>query len=189
MVEFEYDMTKWLNARVWSGGPVEDWELPGSKQATPVHPRDMMDYHGLSSCWPRDLYSRAICLAEEQHLEVINLQEDLKFHFYYTGLEPRDGTEDPKEWLCLLVYDRRNWEGIARGLSQLGIPLEASPEELVDKDTDDLAIQMMLRASDAWITYCDPWLKQEFSDSHGVLEPGKVYRYKEDGLKDKLGIS
>ena len=28
------------------------------------------------------------------------LQEELKFHFYYTGLDPLDGTDDPKEYMC-----------------------------------------------------------------------------------------
>ena len=64
------------------------------------------------------------------------------------------------------------------------------------QDTEDLAIQMMLRASDAgsqvrqqvsgagrtaraffdsakaWITYCDPWMKREFADDSAVLQPG-----------------
>lgn len=189
MVEFEYDMTRWKNAKIWSGGPVEDWEVlraDGSKPAVSVHPRDMMDYHGLSSMWPRELYSRAVCVGEEQVTEVIKLQEELKFHFYYTGLDPRDGTEDPKEYMCLVVYSKANWKDIQRGLAQLGLELDA--EEAVDKDTEDLAIQMMLRASDAWITYCDPWMKREFADDAGLLQPGKVYRLNEDGLQEKLGL-
>ena len=28
------------------------------------------------------------------------LEEELKFHFYYTGLDPLDGTDDPKEYMC-----------------------------------------------------------------------------------------
>jgi len=31
-------------------------------------------------------------------------------------------------------------------------------------------------ASKAWITYCDPWMKREFADDAGLLQPGKVYR-------------
>eukprot|EP00435_Cladocopium_sp_Y103_P071728 s1182_g38.t1 len=142
-------MTKWKDAKIWSGGPVEEWEVlraDGSKPAVSVHPRDMMDYHGLSSMWPRELFSRAVCVGEELVIEVIKLQEELKFHFYYTGLDPMDGTEDPKEYMCLVVYSKANWKDIQRGLSQLGLELDA--EEAVDKDTEDLAIQMMLRASD-----------------------------------------
>ena len=32
MVEFEYDMTKWKDAKIWSGGPIEDWEAPEHKK-------------------------------------------------------------------------------------------------------------------------------------------------------------
>ncbi|CAK9007735.1 unnamed protein product [Durusdinium trenchii] len=191
MVEFEYDMTKWKEAQIWSGGPVEDWEVPGkdgSKAAVSVHPRDMMDYHGLSNMWPRELYSRAVCVGEEQYLEVIKLQEELRFHFYYTGLDPMDGTDDPKEYLCLVVYSKADWKGIEGGLEQLGIHLAESPEEPVDQETEDLAIQMMLRASDAWITYCDPWMKRQFDAAGAELQPGKVYRLDEDGLREKLGL-
>ncbi|CAJ1334859.1 unnamed protein product [Effrenium voratum] len=190
MVEFEYDMTKWKEAKIWSGGPVEDWEAQDSKKdasTVAVHPRDMMDYHGLRNTWPRELYSRALCVGEDQYLEVIKLQEELKFHFYYTGLDPMDGTDDPKDYMCLVVYSKPNWKGIARGLTELGIQVSDSEEEAVDKDTEDLGIQMMLRASDAWVTYCDPWMKREFVDN-GVLQQGKVYRFKEDNLKEKLGL-
>eukprot|EP00434_Breviolum_minutum_P023402 symbB.v1.2.020645.t1/scaffold1750.1/size103142/5 len=147
----------------------------------------MMDYHGLSNMWPRELYSRALCVQEEQILEVIKLQEELKFHFYYTGLDPLDGTDDPKEYMCLVVYSQTNWKTIQQGLLQLGLEI-GSAEEVVDKDTEDLAIQMMLRASDAWVTYCDPWMKREFADEGQVLKPGKVYRFTEDGLQEKLGL-
>ncbi|CAK9007194.1 unnamed protein product [Durusdinium trenchii] len=34
---------------------------------------------------------------------------------------------------------------------------------------------MMLRASDAWITYCDPWMKRQFDAAGAELQPGKVY--------------
>ena len=37
---------------------------------------DMMDYHGLSNMWPRELFSRALCVGEEQILEVIKLQAE-----------------------------------------------------------------------------------------------------------------
>ena len=31
--------------------------------------------------------------------------------------------------------------------------------------------------SQAWVTYCDPWMKREFADEGQVLKPGKVYRF------------
>ncbi|CAE8607416.1 unnamed protein product, partial [Polarella glacialis] len=114
---------------------------------------------------------------------VIRLQEELKFHFYYTGVDPEDGKSDPRQWLCLVVYDKRNWPGIARGLLGLRIDLSSSAEEQVSKDSEDLAIQMMLRSSDAWVTFCDPWLKKPISAPEGAFRPGTVYHHKDHDLQ------
>eukprot|EP00933_Yihiella_yeosuensis_P042649 TRINITY_DN3728_c0_g3_i1.p1 TRINITY_DN3728_c0_g3~~TRINITY_DN3728_c0_g3_i1.p1 ORF type:complete len:193 (+),score=37.40 TRINITY_DN3728_c0_g3_i1:65-643(+) len=190
MVEFEHDMSNWKNARVWSGGPAEEWDCwgpPGDTHHVPIHPRDMMDYHGLREMSQRDLFSRAVCLDGDNHLEVIRLQEELRFHFYYTGVDPQDGTDEPKNWLCLIVYHRSNWPGIVRGLLSIKVDLSAAEEQPLNKDSEDLAVQMMLRASDTWVTFCDPWLKKPFSPPEGLLESGKVYHYKDDAVKS-LGL-
>ena len=73
------------------------------------------DYHGLREMYRRDLYAKAVTLDGDLYLEVIKLQEELKFHFYYTGVDPEDGTDEPTEWMCLVIYDRRNLPDITSG--------------------------------------------------------------------------
>merc|ERR1719458_1583125 len=122
MVEYEYDMTRWKDAKVWSGGTIDQWNDWDD-------PKDMMDYDGLTKCYKRDLFSRAISIDGDGYLSVIKLQEELRFHFYYTGIDPEDGTEEPKTWLCLVVYDRANLPGITRGLKKLGVDIERAEED------------------------------------------------------------
>merc|ERR1712113_659756 len=192
MSEYEYDFTRWKDAKVWSGGSTDDWEnFPNLDKDDPkrikVHPREMQDYKGLIDMWQRDLFVKSCSIDGDLYLDVIKLQEDLKFHFYYTGIDPEDGTDDPKTWMCLIIYDRKNLPGIVKGLKQIGLDIAAQPEDPVAKDTDDLAIQMMLRSSEAWVTFCDPWMKKIFSDPQGKLQPGRVYHYDDETVKS-LGL-
>mmetsp|Transcript_44311 Transcript_44311/g.102331 ORF Transcript_44311/g.102331 Transcript_44311/m.102331 type:complete len:193 (-) Transcript_44311:126-704(-) len=186
MVEYEYDMTRWKNAKVWSGGTNElwnDWDDVKDPRTMEIHPKDMMDYDGLTKCYTRDLFSKAVCIDGDTYLEVIKLQDDLKFHFYYTGIDPEDGTEEPKSWLCLVVYEKRHLPAIVKGLKSIGVDIADADEDPVEKDTEDLGFQMMLRASDAFITFCDPWLKKMFTDAGGELQPGTVYHYQDEVVK------
>merc|ERR1712013_154162 len=144
----------------------------------------MNDYNGIKDQWQRDLFVKACCMEGDSYLEVVKLQEELKFHLYYTGLDPEDGTDEPKNWLGLVVYDRKNLANITRGLKRVGVDLEASEENPLAKDTEELAFQMMLRSSDAWITYCDPWLKKVFTDPQNKLKRGTVYNYEEEPVKE-----
>uniref|UniRef100_A0A7S0F9A0 Uncharacterized protein n=1 Tax=Pyrodinium bahamense TaxID=73915 RepID=A0A7S0F9A0_9DINO len=186
MVEYEYDMTRWKDGKVWSGGTMElwnDWDDPKDPRTMQIHPKDMMDYEGLTKCYARDLYSKAVCIDGDTYLEVIKLQDDLKFHFYYTGLDPEDGTEEPKSWLCLIVYDKARLPGITKGLKTIGVDITNAEEDPVPKGTEDLGFQMMLRATDAFITFCDPWLKKIFTDPDGQLQPGTVHTYEDEVVK------
>mmetsp|Transcript_13504 Transcript_13504/g.41849 ORF Transcript_13504/g.41849 Transcript_13504/m.41849 type:complete len:194 (-) Transcript_13504:210-791(-) len=186
MVEYEYDMSRWKDAQVFCGGTMDmwnDWDDPKNPKLVRIHPKDMMDYEGLTKCYTKDLFSKAVCIEGDAYLEVIKLQADLKFHFYYTGLDPEDGTEEPKSWLCLVVYARASLPGITKGLKSVGIDISGAEEDPVPKDTDDLGLQMMLRASDAWVTFCDPWLKRVFTDPDGQLQPGGTYHYNDEAVK------
>mmetsp|Transcript_71285 Transcript_71285/g.159598 ORF Transcript_71285/g.159598 Transcript_71285/m.159598 type:complete len:194 (-) Transcript_71285:138-719(-) len=186
MVEYEYDMTRWKDAKVFSGGTMDmwnDWDNEKDPKLMRIHPKDMMDYNGLTKCYTRDLFSKAVCIDGDNYLEVIKLQDDLKFHFYYTGLDPEDGTEEPKSWLCLIVYARQHLAGITKGLKSVGVDISSAEEDPVDRDTDDLGLQMMLRSSDTWVTFCDPWIKKVFNDPDGLLQPGGTYHYEDDTVK------
>ena len=54
----------------------------------------------------------------------------------------REGDPDRRPFACW------GWEPRG-GLKKLGVDLDTAAEELVDPETEDLAIQMMLRATDA----------------------------------------
>lgn len=189
--EYEYDLQNWKETKVYSGGSTEFWEdFRGVDKDDPkrvwVHPRMMTDYQGLQDQYQRDLFTKACSMEGETYLEVLKLQEDLKFHFYYTGVDPEDGTDEPKVWLGLVVYDKRNLPSITKGLKKIGVDIENSPEDELDKNTAELSFQMMLRSSDAWITYCDPWLKKVFKDPEHKLKKGTVYNYEGDVVKGLL---
>merc|ERR1711862_501741 len=104
-------------------------------------------------------------------------QEDLKFHLYYNGIDP--GTDDkiPEKWMCVFFYERKNWDGINAGLKKLGVDLSRAEEDEVDEETEEIGIQMMLRTTHDWITFCDPWMKNYVNAPD--LENGPVYHYEE----------
>mmetsp|Transcript_4830 Transcript_4830/g.14256 ORF Transcript_4830/g.14256 Transcript_4830/m.14256 type:complete len:194 (+) Transcript_4830:83-664(+) len=189
MVEYEYDLSRWKNAKVWSGGTMDqwqDWDDPKNTRQVPIHPRDMQDFEGLNKCTVKDLWSKSVCIDGDLYKEVIQLQEELKFHFYYTGLDPEDGTEEPKSWLCLVVYNKVHLSAITRGLKSIGVDIAEAEEDPVPTDTEDLGIQMMMRATDAFVTFCDPWLKKISTDPEGSLKPGHVYHYEDDAVKQTV---
>mmetsp|Transcript_152584 Transcript_152584/g.489311 ORF Transcript_152584/g.489311 Transcript_152584/m.489311 type:complete len:198 (+) Transcript_152584:90-683(+) len=181
-VEQKYDMTRWKTLPIWTGGLAASWEFDGLQAETsvPVHPRDMQDYYGLASMYRRELFARAVCLQGEKYQEVISKQDELKFHFYYTGVAPEDGSDVPREWLCLVIYEKMYLPGILRGLRQIGVDLEDADEDRIEPDAEELAFQMMMRATDAWITLNDPWMKSVEDDLEGKLEAGQVHRYQSE---------
>merc|ERR1719210_2219818 len=100
LLEYEYDLTHWkYDGQGWRGGSMELWEDyrfidKNDPKHVALHPKHMSDYAGLQSVWIRDLFARAVCVDGDDYLEIIKLQEDLKFHLYYTGMDPEDGTDE-----------------------------------------------------------------------------------------------
>merc|ERR1712107_239744 len=104
--------------------------------------------------------------------EIIEQQEDLRFHLYYCGIDP--GTDDriPKRWACIVFYEPSSRDNVTRGMKRLGVDLSSVEEDEVDETTDELGIQMMMRSNDDWVTFCDPWLKAPVTAPE--LENGRV---------------
>lgn len=56
----------------------------------------------------------------------------------------------------------------------LGAPNSAGSAGLSSSEIGAIRASQLLH--EAWITYCDPWMKRQFDAAGAELQPGKVYR-------------
>jgi hypothetical protein len=175
MVEYHYDFGKWKQAHAFTGG--DDWG-----DIDDVRPQDIMQYDLIKSIYKRDLYQRYVMLKGDLPFKCIDIQHEHNFHFFYTGVIPEDGGDEPTEYICAVYYEKEREKKVLDALSEIGVDMSDTVEEKTDWDSECFIDQMLLNAPHV-ITAHDPWMKKIIKKKN-PLENGKLYHEDDQIIKD-----
>merc|ERR1712096_44395 len=100
----------------------------------PAHPASMREWPILSRMNVKNLLMKPVLIEGSMVFDVIKLQQELSFHFYYTGLDPQKGDgKDPDVWICAVIYEGKFLNGITHGLKSIGVDIsDVQPEPLTE---------------------------------------------------------
>mmetsp|Transcript_121699 Transcript_121699/g.190095 ORF Transcript_121699/g.190095 Transcript_121699/m.190095 type:complete len:200 (-) Transcript_121699:67-666(-) len=169
----------WRSNQLYTGGSIDDYSdylVPGAVRA---HPATMKEWGILGKMTLKDMMMKPTLVDGGTVFEVIKLQQELCFHFYYTGVDPQKGDDkDPEVWICAVIYEEKYLAGITKGLQKIGVDISDVQPEPLTEDIQEFIVQTIVHTPGAWITAHDPFMKVLMEDQ--LLEQGKIYHFEDD---------
>mmetsp|Transcript_41654 Transcript_41654/g.77634 ORF Transcript_41654/g.77634 Transcript_41654/m.77634 type:complete len:197 (-) Transcript_41654:117-707(-) len=155
------------------------------KHGIAAAPVEMRTYPITQRMTAKELYMKPTIIEGSLVYEVIKLQQELKFHFYYTGVDPQKGDgQEPAFWVCAVIYMEKYLPAITAGLKKIGVDIDDIEPSPLTEDIEEFVSTVIVRSPGTWVTACDPWMKV-LSDGDTGLESGSVYRHNEEIIKSK----